>query len=326
MNKSQTISVGIFFLLGITLLWIVHSQLSVKEVEGYEVIARFETLLQLRAGDDVRMAGVRIGNVEYTGLIDRKPTVRFRIDQEFQVPIDSVASIGMAGLLGNNLVSIEMGESFTPIIPGGVMQTKTGYDINKVVNEIGSLSQQVGGALQNFEKILGAQQGEEGIFQTLSRMLKQNQDSIHNTVANIETITAQLASGEGTMGKLLMEDDLYNELKTISTDLKNTLAEGEALLSETREIVAHVKSGDGTLGGLIYGESNLAAEVEGMIAELKAFSQKLNNPDSTIGRLLTDDELYGELQGIMRKANQTLDGLGDSAPISAVGAVAAPLF
>lgn len=326
MNKSQTISVGIFFLLGIALLWIVHSQLSVKTVEGYKITARFETLLQLRAGDDVRMAGVRIGSVESIALVDRQPTAIFKINEEYSIPDDSVATIGMAGLLGNNMVSIEMGRSNDYLPHDGEIKTDTGFDINNVVNEIGALSQQVGGALNNFEKILGAQEGEEGIFQILNRMLKENQDALRNTVANIETITDQIASGKGTIGKLVMEEEMYDELKTLSEDLKRTLAEGEALLSDTREIVAHVKSGEGTLGGLIYGESDLTAEVEGMIAELKAFSEKLNNPNSTVGRLLTDDELYGELQGTLRKANQMLDGMGDSAPISAVGAVAAPLF
>ena len=326
MNKSQTISVGIFFLLGIALLWIVHSQLSVKKVEGYQITARFETLLQLRAGDDVRMAGVRIGSVESTGLDNRKPTAIFKINEEFNIPEDSVASIGMAGLLGNNMVSIQMGHSGNTLPRGAEIKTITGYDINNVVNEIGALSKQIGGALNNFEKILGAQDGEEGIFQTLSRMLKENQDAIRNTIANMETITKQISSGEGTVGKLIMDDEMYTELKTLSDDLKSTLSEGQGLLTDTREIVAHVKSGEGTLGGLIYGESDLTAEVEALVANLKEFSEKLNNPDSTIGKLLTDDELYGELQGTLRKANQTLDGLGDSAPISAVGAVAAPLF
>ncbi|MCG8527109.1 MAG: MlaD family protein [Opitutales bacterium] len=329
MNKSQSISVGIFFIIGISLLWVVQRQMSDKAVqasEGYEVVARFENLLQLRVGDDIRMAGVRIGSVQYTGLKDRTPTAIFKIDNEFQIPSDSLASIGMAGLLGNNLVSIDMGSSPTPVSPGGEVKTQAGYDINHVVNEIGALSQQVGGALKNFEAILGAQQGEEGMFQTLGRLLKENDKKLTQTVSNLEAITAQLASGEGTLGKLLMEDEIYEELKTISADLQNTLSEGEALLSDTREIVAHVKTGQGTLGGLIYGETDLAVEVEAMIADLREFSAKLNNPDSTIGKLLTDDKLYGEVQGLMRKANQTLDGLGDSAPISAVGAVAKPLF
>ncbi len=329
MNKSQTVSVGIFFILGLMLIWVVQQQLSdqaSQKSEGYEVVGTFDTLLQLRAGDNVRMAGVRIGSVQYTGLRDRTPTAVFKIDREFQIPSDSVAAIGMAGLLGNNLVSIEMGTSPSPIPPGGEITTTTGYDINNVVNEIGMLSQQVGGALENFEKILGAQDGEEGIFQTLSDMLRQNEESIRKTVANLDIITTQIASGEGTIGQLLMKDEIYNDLRALSADLKNTLSEGEALLSDAREIVGHVKEGEGTLGGLIYGESNMAEEVELLIADLRKFSESLNNPDSTIGKLLNDDQMYGELQGMMRKANQTLDGIGDSAPISAVGAVAKPLF
>jgi len=329
MNKSQTVSVGIFFILGLVLIWTVQQQLSdraVQKSEGYEIVGTFDTLLQLRAGDDVRMAGVRVGSVQYTGLRDRTPTAIFKIDREFQIPSDSVASIGMAGLLGNNLVSIQMGNSPSPVPPGGEIKTTMGYDINNVVNEIGALSQQVGGALENFQKILGATDGEEGIFETLGTMIKDNEQALKKTMANLDTITSQLASGEGTIGKLLMEDEIYNDLKTLSADLQSTLHEGQALLADAREIVSHVKEGKGTIGGLIYGESNMADEIELLIADLRQFSANLNNPNSTIGKLLNDDEMYGELQGIMRKANQTLDGLGDTAPISAVGAIAKPLF
>jgi phospholipid/cholesterol/gamma-HCH transport system substrate-binding protein len=327
MNKSQTVSVGFFFIIGLALVWVINEQLKDdKQASGYEVTGQFDTLLQLRVGDDVRMAGVRIGSVQYTGLRGRVPTAIFSIDEEFQIPVDSVASIGMSGLLGNNLVSIQMGTSPSSLEPGGEILTEQGFDINNVVNEIGALSQRVGGAFDSFEKILGSDDGEEGIFEMLTSMLKENRDALNGTIANLDAITGQMASGEGTIGRLLMKDDLYNDLQTISADLKSTLSEGEALLQDTRDIVAHVKTGEGTLGGLIYGESNLASEVELLVADLREFSSKLNDPNSTVGKLLTDDELYGELQGIMRKANQTLDGLGDSAPISAVGAVASPLF
>ena len=66
--------------------------------------------------------------------------------------------------------------------------------------------------------------------------------------------------------------------------------------------------------------------LEALMKDLREFSAKLNNPDSTIGKLVTDDQLYGEVQTLMKKASQTLDGMGDAAPISAIGAAAGALF
>jgi phospholipid/cholesterol/gamma-HCH transport system substrate-binding protein len=329
MNKSQTISIGFFFLLGIALLWIVQNELSsnaVRKQEGYEVIGSFDNLLQLRIGDDVRMAGVRIGSVQYTGLVDRVPTAVFKIDREFQIPEDSVASIGMAGLLGNNLIAIQMGSASAAIKPGGKIQTRVGYDINHVVNEIGALSKQVGNALGNFEKMLGGDDDTDSMFTVMGKMLRENQVALKETVANLEVITSKLASGEGTIGKLLMDDEIYQDLRSVTAQLKSTLKEGEALVTDARSIVQHVQSGQGTVGQLLYGESDIAAEVEALVVELRSFSEKLNNPDSTLGKLINDSELYTEAQGLMRKAGQTLDGMGDTAPLSALGSIVSPLF
>jgi phospholipid/cholesterol/gamma-HCH transport system substrate-binding protein len=330
MNKQQSVSIGFFFIVGLALLWVVKSELSSKAVqkaEGYEITASFTSLMQLRVGDDVRMAGVRVGSVQSTVLKDRVPTAVFKIDKEFQIPSDSVASIGMAGLLGNNMVSIQMGQELAVIKPGGVIRTQVGYDVNSIINEIGALSKQVGGALANFEKLLGSgEEGEESVFGTLGKLLRENQAAIKQTVANLEIITGQIAKGEGTMGRLLMEDEVYEEIKVISAQLQRTLEQSEGLMVDARSIVQHVKAGEGTLGTLIYGERDLGAEVEALMADLRTFTTNLNRSDSTLGRLMQDDAMYGELQGVLRKASQTLDSMGDSAPISAVGAVAAPLF
>ncbi len=330
MNKTQTISIGLFFIVGAFLIWIVFNALSeesVSQTDGYEVTAVFDTLLQLRVGDDVRMAGVRVGSVQSVALVDRQPTAIFKIFEEFQIPADSSATIAMAGLLGNNLVSINMGNSNTYLSDGDLIRTEAGFNISAVVNEIGNLSQNAGIAFENISEFLGSDaDGEASLFDNFNAILIENKDPLGQTISNLESITAQMQSGEGTLGRLLMDDSIYNKLEVATTEIQNTLAEAEALFSETREIVAQVQSGEGTLGGLIYGESDIAAEVELLIANLQEFSANLNNPDSTIGRLLNDDQLYDEVQGLMRKANQTLDGLGESAPISAVGAAANGLF
>ena len=126
----------------------------------------------------------------------------------------------------------------------------------------------------------------------------------------------------GARVPLVVED----EVAVVAPLAEQTLAEAETLLTNTRSIIDHVKSGQGTVGALIYGETDIAVELEALMRDLREFSAKLNNPDSTIGKLLTDDKLYGEVQTLMKKASQTLDGMGDAAPISAIGAAAGALF
>jgi phospholipid/cholesterol/gamma-HCH transport system substrate-binding protein len=45
-----------------------------------------------------------------------------------------------------------------------------------------------------------------------------------------------------------------------------------------------------------------------------------------LGRLINDDSLYFGLQGTLKKADRAMDGLNDSGPISAVGALSKSLF
>ena len=59
---------------------------------------------------------------------------------------------------------------------------------------------------------------------------------------------------------------------------------------------------------------------------LKELSAKLNKGEGTLGKLMSDDTMYKEIQGIVKKADRALDGLGDQGPITAVGVVANALF
>ena len=70
-NAQQSARVGLFFLLGLALTWVTFETLSGGKVlkdEGYTIIAGFDSLKELKEGDQVRMAGVRIGDVKATRL------------------------------------------------------------------------------------------------------------------------------------------------------------------------------------------------------------------------------------------------------------------
>jgi phospholipid/cholesterol/gamma-HCH transport system substrate-binding protein len=59
---------------------------------------------------------------------------------------------------------------------------------------------------------------------------------------------------------------------------------------------------------------------------LRDLSTKLNGGQGTLGKLMSDDTLYLDAQATLKKADRAIDSLGDSGPITAVGAVAGKLF
>ena len=103
-NFQQTARVGLFFILGLALTWVTFETLRGGKVfkdQGYNLIAGFETLKELKDGDEVRMAGVKIGEVEKTRLAGRRAEAILRINPDVKIKSDATATIVMAGLIGS---------------------------------------------------------------------------------------------------------------------------------------------------------------------------------------------------------------------------------
>jgi len=327
-DKAQYSGVGLFFIIGLVITYFVYTSLDKAgsaSADGYTVEAPFNDILQLRVGDDVRMSGVKIGTVTRTSLDNGKAVARLSIQDQYQIPSDSVASVSMAGLLGTNFVSISMGKEYgKPLPPGASIKTKASVDINKIFEEVGDVANRIDGALSD---IGGMFSGDDGgnLFAEISGLVKDNRGRIGASLENIEVITTQLREGKGTVGKLLFEDQGYNELIDTVAQIRSAAGEADKMLASVQGIVEHVKSGEGSLGELLYGDE-IAAELKSTISNVQDFSARLNDPDSTIGRLLSDDSIYFEVQSVVRKASRTLDSINDAGPISAVGVVTGALF
>src|SRR5581483_4229279 len=125
-NAQQTARVGLFFLLGLALIWVTFETLSGGKVfkdKGYQIIAGFETLKSLKPGDEVRMAGVKIGEVHETRLAGRRAEAILRIDSNVHIKSDAVATISMQGLIGTDSISIDLGSTnAADLQPGAEIQ------------------------------------------------------------------------------------------------------------------------------------------------------------------------------------------------------------
>ena len=95
-SAQQTARVGLLFLLGVALVWVTFETLSdgkLFEPHGVTLIAKFDDLKQLKSGDDVRMAGVKIGSVQKTQLEGRQGEAVLQIEPKIDVPGGATAGI-----------------------------------------------------------------------------------------------------------------------------------------------------------------------------------------------------------------------------------------
>jgi phospholipid/cholesterol/gamma-HCH transport system substrate-binding protein len=330
MNQAQqTARVGLFFLLGIALIWVTFETLSGGKVfqdKGYQVIAGFESLKELKEGDEVRMAGVKIGEVLHTRLSGRRAEAVLRIGSQYRIKSDATATIVMSGLIGTNYIGVDLGSrDAADLPPGAEIRTKTTPDINSVMSEIGQLSQKLEGALGNLSTALGADPNKPGIIQKIDVLLTENREKIGGTLGNLQQITDKMNKGEGTLGRLISDPKLHDELVATVEEIKRSAAEAKTMIANAQALVDQVKSGKGAIGTLVY-DQKAAEDLKATIANLHTVSDKITRGEGTLGKLLGEDAILRDAQAIMKKADRALDGLDDTGPISAVGAVANGLF
>jgi len=328
-NSHHTIRVGLFFLLGIALIWVTYETLgntSSLNKNGYNVIAGFENLKELKAGDDIRMAGVRIGAVELTRLAGRRAEAVLRIQPQVKIASDAVATIASAGLLGTNYIAITLGsQSSPPLAEGAEIKTRDSADLNAIMTQLGELGNKLDGALGSLGDVFKGQDGQPGLVERLDTLLSENSAKLNASMSNFQEITEKVNQGDGTLGKLINSPQLHDELLATISEIKGAAGDARTFVANAQNMVNEVKSGRGALGALIYDEQT-ATDLKATTANLKSVSDKLARGEGTLGKLINDDSMFQHAQSTLKKADRALDGMSDSGPITAVGVVANALF
>lgn len=343
-SAAQAIKVGLFFIFGVALVWVAYETLSESNVGGretYQVVAAFEDLKTLKASDEVRLAGVQIGNVIETRLENFQAVAVLAIQKQYMMPSDSKATISNAGLLGTNYVSILAGQSPEMLESGSRIETFNTPDINEVVAEIGKVGKRLDGVFDKVETSIDSLSGSFGglagggaegegvspgeLFANLNSLIEENRTRISNTLSNFEKLSTDMADGRGTLGKLLSDDAAYDKLLAAADEVGGAARSVQKLSQDANGIFADIKEGKGPLGILLYDEV-VAGQIQSTIGNVEGFTAKLNNPNNSIGRLLEDDSLYTQAQDTLNRVDSALGRVDDTGPVTAVGVLATALF
>jgi phospholipid/cholesterol/gamma-HCH transport system substrate-binding protein len=156
-RSSYAVGTGLFIVLGFTALAYLATQTSsvanVRQGDSYIVEAQFTNIGQLKERAPVKIAGVRVGQVQSITLQPGHDVadVKLSIDKSYdKIPQDSVATIFTSGLLGDQYVGIEYGSAKRAVAGGGTLaRTKSTQPLEEMLGKFfgaGGVVDNVGGS------------------------------------------------------------------------------------------------------------------------------------------------------------------------------------
>lgn len=281
---------------------------------GKRIHAMFNSAQELKEGDRVKMAGVEIGRVEKIRLAENKVKVTMKLKEGAIVKTDSVATIRFAGLMGQNFVSIDFGSLNAALADKDtVIPSAEQPDLNAIMQRLDN----VAGGVENLTKSFSGDK-IDNILGPLTDFFKQNNTQISGTISNIHRVTTQIAEGKGTVGKLIMEDELYSASLTTVTNLQDTATDLRATIADARSVIADAKAGKGSIGKLLTDDA-LYRETTDSMTNLKEILQKVNRGNGTVGKLVNEPDFYNNAKLTLQKLDKATESLEDQGPISVMG-------
>jgi phospholipid/cholesterol/gamma-HCH transport system substrate-binding protein len=185
----------------------------------YNLKAQFENVAGLADGADVQVGGVHSGTV--TGIeLPKKPGEKVTVIMELArsthaiIKQDSVASIETEGMLGNRYVAISFGSA-------GQAEVKDGQTIQSVPPlELGQM------------------------LAKTNAILDSSQQAILNTTlatAHLNSVSAKIDSGQGTVGALVNDKQVYENLEQTTATLHDTMLQAQTGITDFQENMEALK-------------------------------------------------------------------------------------
>jgi phospholipid/cholesterol/gamma-HCH transport system substrate-binding protein len=185
----------------------------------YKLRAQFQNVVGLAEGADVQVGGVHSGTVTAIEL-PRKPgdevTVVMELDRTTHEIIkrDSMASIETEGLLGNQFLAISFGSAGEPEVRDGeTIQSEPPL--------------QMGDMLRKANGILDSSQ--------------QAVQNVTMATAHLNSVSTKIDSGQGTVGALVNDKQLYSDLEQTTTTLHATMLQAQVGVTDFQENMEALK-------------------------------------------------------------------------------------
>lgn len=270
--NKRAIIVGIFVFVGLIFLLagiLIVGNLRETFKRKINVVSLFDDVAGLQKGNNIWLSGVKIGTVEKLNFYGKSQVeVSMSIDTKALqfIPKDSKVKISNDGLIGNKILVIYGGTEKGPIVHEGdtlgVEKTFTSEDMINTFQE--------------------------------------NNKNLLAITTDFKAISKKIASGEGTIGKLLTDTSVYTNINAATKSLQDATVKAQQLIGSLATFSSNLNK-KGTLANELTTDTLVFKSVKASVLQLQQMAdtatvfvanlkQASANPNSAIGVMLHDEE------------------------------------
>ena len=290
--------VGLFGLLVLVILFF-----GIKFLKGSDIFqkenvyyATYNDVSGMLVSSNVFINGLRVGYVkEITTTNERADNfvVAFTVRSDIKIPEDSKILLFSSDLLGSKALKLQLGNSSKIISDGDTIKS------DKELGMLDNLGASISPMMSNLDSILSS----------LNNILNiQNQNSLQNTIANIETTTARLGN-------------ITTNLDNLMSSEKTKLAK---IIENTESITSNLKDNNQKLTNIIQNVDNIVdsaakANIGSTLIETGKSIERLNSilgviekGKGNVGLLINDEELYKSLDNSAKNLNKLIEDIKEN--------------
>lgn len=269
MKLRREFKIGIFAVIVIAVAW-----WGIKWLGGQNILLQsniyyvyYDDVSGLQESSRVNLRGVEVGNVRDISLERDRVKVEIAVESKYAeyIPANSVAEIGSAGLMGGVEICIIQGDAAELIEDGATIEGRIKPDM------LGSLAD------QGTELMTGLTETIDGV----NALIGDNSQNITDLVANLESMSSSI------------DAILTSSAPNINSAMNDLSAFTATLAANTERIESMLSNLDNFSGELA--EADVVNQLTATVASLNQLLADIEGGEGSVGKLLTDDELYNSL-------------------------------
>jgi phospholipid/cholesterol/gamma-HCH transport system substrate-binding protein len=220
---------------------------------GSTYAAAFTEAAGLRPGDEVRVAGVKVGKVTAVGLDRDHVRVRFRIKDAW-LGDQTAAAIKIKTLLGSKYLALEPAGD-RALARGGeipLSRTTSPYDVLEAF----------AGLTRTVDAIDTGQLAKS--FETLAATFRGTPEEVRGSLRGLSALSRTVASRDALLRQLL------SRTKTVTAVLAARSGDLTTLVADANRLLTEVRNRRAVISALLADTSALAIQLSGLVADNRA--------------------------------------------------------